>query len=83
MAEEGFEEVGLNDEVKPKKRSLFGFGHNSNDEPNDANRPSSSHHNISSFIPGRKRGDSGRGAELRSMPRPGSTQGPQVKPAES
>jgi hypothetical protein len=68
-AEEGFEDVGLNDEVKPvKKRGLFArFGDNSDATVNSTSepRPTSSHHTF--HIPGRKRGQSGQGAELRSM----------------
>ncbi|KAF2761636.1 hypothetical protein EJ05DRAFT_496539 [Pseudovirgaria hyperparasitica] len=70
MPEEGFEEVGLNDEVKPKKRGLFSrFGDSS--DSNHANhssdsRPSSSHHGFH-LLPGRKRGQSGQGSELRPM----------------
>ncbi|OCL13531.1 hypothetical protein AOQ84DRAFT_104870 [Glonium stellatum] len=74
-AEEGFEEVGLNDEVKPvKKRGLFArFGDNSDTPANNnaENRPSSSHHTF--HFTGRKRGQSGQGAELRNMPRPNSS----------
>ncbi|KAF2496369.1 hypothetical protein BU16DRAFT_526866 [Lophium mytilinum] len=67
-AEEGFEEVGLNDEPKPvKKRGLFArFGDNSDATVNTSNeRPASSHHSF--HFTGRKRGQSGQGAELRSM----------------
>lgn len=64
--EDAFEEVGLADEdVKPKKRSLFArFGDNNNSENNSTNnsRPSSSH--LGFRLPGRKRGQSGQGAEL-------------------
>ncbi|TID21264.1 hypothetical protein E6O75_ATG04659 [Venturia nashicola] len=68
--EEGFEEVGLNDEAKPKKRGLFSrFGDTLADAPVyvDA-RPASSHHNFLQF-PGRKRGQSGQGAELSAIGR--------------
>lgn len=79
-AEEGFEDVGLNDEPKPaKKRSLFSrFGDNSDSTVNAAAsntssgagepRPTSSH--LTFHFTGRKRGQSGQGAELRSMNRP-------------
>jgi len=65
--EEGFEEVGLNDETKPKKRSIFSrFGDSDSSAPvaPDA-RPASNHHNF--LFTGRKRGQSGQGAELRSI----------------
>ncbi|KAK2761566.1 hypothetical protein FQN54_001394 [Arachnomyces sp. PD_36] len=68
--EEQFEDVGLNDEVKPKKRGLFSrFGGDSNDANSsaDTTRPSSAHRGF--HIPGRKRGHSGQGAELGSMNR--------------
>lgn len=66
-AEEGFEEVGLNDEPKPvKKRGIFSrFGDTGTDAAHDE-RPSSSHHGF--HLPGRKRGQStGQGSELRPM----------------
>ncbi|KAI9696538.1 MAG: hypothetical protein M1836_005557 [Candelina mexicana] len=69
-AEEGFEDVGLNDEVKPKKRGLFSrFGDTSDTTGSSESRPSSSHHSpIHGFhFTGRKRGQSGQGAELRQI----------------
>lgn len=73
--EEGFEDVGLNDEKKepPKRKSIFArFGDN-NDPPasGDAPRPSSSHRGF--HLPGRKRGQSGQGAELGNIDRPTTT----------
>ena len=67
--EEIFEDVGLNDEVKPKKRSLFArfAGDNNNDSNTSEERPNSSHGRF--HLPGRKRGQSGQGAELGNMPR--------------
>lgn len=64
MEEEAFEEVGLADEdVKPKKRGLFSsFGDSSSDNTNNNSRTSSSH--LGFRLPGRKRGQSGQGAEL-------------------
>ena len=70
--EEGFEDVGLSDEKKevPKKRGIFArFGDNS--EPSadgEASRPASSHRGF--HLPGRKRGQSGQGAELGTIERP-------------
>lgn len=71
--EEGFEDVGLNDEGKqpPKKKSIFArFGDNSETPvTGDAPRPTSSHRGF--HLPGRKRGQSlGQGAELGNMDRP-------------
>lgn len=71
--EEGFEDVGLNDESQPKKRGLFarfGDSNNENTSPSakDDSRPSSSHRGFS-LIPGRKRGQSGVGNELKSIPK--------------
>jgi hypothetical protein len=73
--EEDFEEVGLHDEVKPKKRGLFArFGDSaeSNATPPTDGRPPSSHHNF--LFTGRKRGQSGKGEELRNIPRPSSVE---------
>jgi len=71
--EEGFEDVGLHDEVKPKKRGLFarfGDSADSNTPSSTEARPTSGHHNF--LFTGRKRGQSGQGSELRSIPRPDS-----------
>ncbi|KAK3694952.1 hypothetical protein B0T22DRAFT_87952 [Podospora appendiculata] len=78
--EEGFEDVGLNDEGKhqpPKKRSFFSkFGSDAAAAPDS----SSAHHGTTTYttsnsqtmsrflLPGRKRGISGQGAELGAMP---------------
>lgn len=74
--EEGFEEVGLNDDAKPKKRSLFSRFNNdtSNDTHGthtDSSKASSGH--LGFHLTGRKRGHSGKGEELRSMPSPTAT----------
>lgn len=63
-ADEGFEEVGLED-PKPKKRGFLSRLTDSNDDGPDS-RPTSSHHGFH-FGSGRKRGQSGQGAELRPM----------------
>jgi len=70
--DEGFEEVGLHDEIKPKKRGLFArFGDSAESTPTPSEaRPMPSHHNF--LFNGRKRGQSGQGAELRHIPRPSS-----------
>ncbi|MCJ1400181.1 hypothetical protein MMC11_003385 [Xylographa trunciseda] len=67
--EEGFEEVGLNDDVKPKRRGIFSRFEHSADSlaGEDTSRPSSSH---KFHIPGRKRGQSGQGAELGNIDGP-------------
>jgi len=73
--EERFEDVGLNDEAKPQKKRGFlsRFGDNTNESPATEVKPLSAHHNfLSSFSSGRKRGQSGTGAELGNMPRPES-----------
>jgi hypothetical protein len=73
VPEEGFEDVGLNDEPKPlpqKKRGIFSrFGDNNNhaDDKKQEERPTSSHH---FSLTGRKRAESGNGSELKPMPRP-------------
>ncbi|MCJ1441278.1 MAG: hypothetical protein MMC23_001764 [Stictis urceolatum] len=68
LDEETFEEVGLNDEQKPKKRGLFERFSGAN-EPGDENaRPGSSHRGF--HLPGRKRGQSGQGSELGNMENP-------------
>jgi len=61
--EEEFEDVGLNDE-KPKKRGFLSRFTDSEDTPSDS-RPTSSHHGF--HFTGRKRGQSGQGAELGDM----------------
>jgi len=70
-AEEGFEDVGLNDEPKPapKKKSFFSrFGNDDTAEAPPTNTPSTSRFHIG----GRKRGQSGVGEELGSIQRPGT-----------
>lgn len=67
--EEQFEDVGLNDEQKaqPKKKGFFSKFGSEHQESNPAT-PSQS---VSRFlIPGRKRAQSGQGAELGPMDRP-------------
>ena len=71
VEEEVFEEVGLNDDPKPpKKKGFFSrFGDlNESATPEESSRPSSSHRGF--HLPGRKRGQSGQGAELGSIPKP-------------
>lgn len=58
----------MNDEIKPKKKGLFSrFTNDTPESPAsaDGSRPNSSHHGF--HIPGRKRGQSGQGAELGSI----------------
>jgi len=71
--DQGFEDVGLNDD-KPKKRGLFTrLGDEQKAMPPPPTqldgRPTSSHHGWLSF-PGRKRAQSGQGAELGAIPGP-------------
>ena len=70
VPEEGFEDVGLNDEPKPqpKKRGIFSrFGDNNHANDKSDERPTSSHH---FSLTGRKRAESGAGSELKPMPKP-------------
>lgn len=67
MEEEKFEEVGLNDETKPKKKGIFArFGDSTSDAPQSGNKSTS----FGFHIPGRKRGQSGGGSELSAMKGP-------------
>lgn len=68
--EENFEDVGLNDDAKqqqPKKRGFFSKFGDSHPESASNSSPTASRF---SLISGRKRGQSGQGAELGSMDRP-------------
>ncbi|KAJ5939643.1 hypothetical protein N7466_002777 [Penicillium verhagenii] len=66
MKEEIFEDVGLNDEAKPKKKGIFArFGDSSGDAPSSGKSTPFGFH-----MPGRKRGQSGGGSEMCSMPTP-------------
>ncbi|GME23140.1 hypothetical protein GTA08_BOTSDO05115 [Neofusicoccum parvum] len=73
--EEAFEDVGLNDEpAKPKKKSFFArFGDSSENLAKPESRPSSG---LGFHLTGRKRGQSGQGAELSPMPRSDGTEVP-------
>jgi hypothetical protein len=79
--ESNFEDVGLNDEnskpqnQQPKKRSFFSkFGSDENENPVSGNvaqaQPQQQHAGgiASRLLGGRKRGQSGQGAELGVMP---------------
>ncbi len=73
--ESNFEDVGLNDENskpqnQPKKRSFFKFGSDENEAPvNAVQQPQAQHAGIASrLLGGRRRGQSGQGAELGVMP---------------
>ncbi|PNY24652.1 Uncharacterized protein TCAP_05410 [Tolypocladium capitatum] len=65
-AEEGFEDVGLEDHKQPpRKRGFFAKFGETQDKDSTDQQP------VSRFLmPGRKRGQSGQGAELGSMDRP-------------
>jgi hypothetical protein len=66
-----FEDVGLQDDPKPKKKSFLSrFGESTSDPSTTAGEPAKSHFNL--HLPGRKRGQSGQGAELGNIERPGS-----------
>lgn len=66
MEEEKFEDVGLNDEAKPKKKGIFARFGDSSDVAQSGNKSTS----FGFHIPGRKRGQSGGGSELSSMKGP-------------
>ena len=69
--EEGFEEVGLHDEPKPRKKGFLSrFGDSVSDAPSTVGDIGRSHFGL--HLPGRKRGQSGQGAELGNIERPGS-----------
>ncbi|KAF3059539.1 hypothetical protein GL218_05103 [Daldinia childiae] len=69
-AEEGFEDVGLNDDQKqPKKRGFFAKFSESQESPVHTQGLG-----MSRFIPGRKRAQSGQGSELGNIERPKSRQ---------
>ncbi|KAF2092977.1 hypothetical protein NA57DRAFT_49117 [Rhizodiscina lignyota] len=74
--DEGFEEVGLNEETKPKKRGLFGLG---SQQPPTSNPDGNKSSTGSKLFPGRKRGQSGQGSELGQMNRPRSAQTVETK----
>ncbi|KAJ5698586.1 hypothetical protein N7462_000591 [Penicillium macrosclerotiorum] len=66
--DDAFEDVGLNDETKPKKKGLFArFGDSSNDGHQPGSKSSTS---FGFHIPGRKRGQSGGSSELSAMKMP-------------
>ncbi|KAJ5898240.1 hypothetical protein N7504_008528 [Penicillium tannophilum] len=67
MKEEVFEEVGLNDEVKPKKKGIFARFGDSSDAPSSGKSTPFGFH-----MPGRKRGQSGGASELNSISKPES-----------
>lgn len=70
-AEEGFEDVGLNDDQKqqPKKRGFFAKFSDSQESGVHSQGTG-----MSRFIPGRKRAQSGQGSELGHIERPSSRQ---------
>jgi len=73
--EDDFEEVGLNDEAKPKKKGIFArFGDSSGDtQQSGSAKPTTT---FGFHIPGRKRGQSGGGSELNPMNIPTPTSNP-------
>ena len=64
--EEQFEDVGLDDEVRPKKKGIFSrfTDSSSNGQLTNNSKTSSS---LSFHLPGRKRGQSGTGSELGAI----------------
>ncbi|KAJ5160359.1 uncharacterized protein N7482_007363 [Penicillium canariense] len=80
MEEENFEDVGLNDDSKPKKKGLFArFGDSSNDTQQSANKSSTS---FGFHIPGRKHGQSGGGSELGTVKTPTAVVAPAAENSE-
>ncbi|KAI9816410.1 MAG: hypothetical protein M1832_005077 [Thelocarpon impressellum] len=77
-AEEGFEDVGLHDEAKPKKKSIFSRFADSSDASVPPHSSTSSAH-FGFHLPGRKLGHSGQGAELGKIDRPGSSGPAEIK----
>ncbi|KAI9886437.1 MAG: Mitochondrial ATPase complex subunit atp10 [Watsoniomyces obsoletus] len=74
--EPAFEDVGLNDEAKPKRRGLFSrFGDSGEAHTSSAPAgvPANQHHHHGFSFTGRRRGHSGQGAELGSIARPPSS----------
>ncbi|KAJ5152035.1 hypothetical protein N7492_010330 [Penicillium capsulatum] len=69
MEEETFEDVGLQDEAKPKKKGIFARFGDSSGDAQSTNKPSPT---FGFHIPGRKRGQSGGGSELSAMKTPKS-----------
>lgn len=69
--EEKFEDVGLNDDAKPKRKGIFSrLGDSSASTPSDNPRSSTTH--LGFHLPGRKRGQSGTTSELWNMKPPPS-----------
>jgi hypothetical protein len=80
MEEEAFEDVGLNDEAKPKKKSIFArFGDSYNETQQSTNKSSTS---FGFHMPGRKRGQSGVGSELGAVKTPTTTVAPALENGE-
>lgn len=78
VEDDGFEDVGLNDEVKPKRRSLFSmFGDASDSNASSASSGGSHHHGFS--FTGRKRAHSGQGAELHPIAEPARSGPSEIK----
>lgn len=74
-AEEGFEDVGLDDtkqQPPPRKRGFFS---KFSDAPD---RDASSSPTMSRFLPGRKRGQSGQGAELGNIEQVKASEGQEM-----
>ncbi|KAK5990596.1 hypothetical protein PT974_08865 [Cladobotryum mycophilum] len=67
--QEAFEDVGLDDhKQQPRKRGFFAKLTDSQDKEKDKDKDSAPQTNVSRFlIPGRKRGQSGQGAELGNI----------------
>ena len=63
--EDEFEDVGLEDEAKPRKRGFFSFGHSTENNPLNQNSTKLSSNSLKPFnFAGRRRGMNGQGTEL-------------------
>lgn len=77
--EEEFEDVGLDDEAKPRKRGFFNFGHSAENNPPNQNNTKPSSNNLKPFnFAGRRRGINGQGTELDPQMNRLSVQGQNV-----
>ena len=77
--EEGFEDVGLNDEQQKQQPRKKGFFAKFSDVQESTNLHLHPQMSMSRFIPGRKRAQSGQGSELTPMERSETPQSIEVQ----